>query len=85
MIAKLDNAFQDEVAENTCSTYKKYNKLPDSYVDFDKVKNIQIVEEKNETEEVCVIDESCFQNAKQQDLENWKSKIVYNIEVAKSD
>ena len=41
------------------------NKLPNSYVDFDKVKIIQIIEEQNETEEVCVIDESCFQNAKQ--------------------
>ena len=46
------------------------NKLPNSYVDFDKIKNIQIIEEKNETEEVCIIDESCFQNAKQQQLEN---------------
>ena len=46
------------------------NKLPNSYVDFDKIKNIQIIEEKNETEEVCLIDESCFQNAKQQELEN---------------
>ena len=35
------------------------NKLPNSYVDFDKVINIQIIEEKNETE-VCVIDESCL-------------------------
>ena len=42
------------------------------------------MEEKNETEEVWVIDESCFQNAKQQELENWKSNKVY-IEVAKSD
>ena len=32
----------------------------------------------------CVIDESCFQNAKQQELENWKSNNLY-IEVAKSD
>ena len=60
------------------------NKLPNSYVDFDEVKNIQIIEEKNETEEVCVIDESSFQNAKQQELENWKSNNIY-IEVAKSD
>ena len=42
------------------------------------------MEEKNETEEVWVIDESCFQNAKQQELENWKSNNFY-IEVAKSD
>ena len=48
--------------------YNTINKLPNSYVDFDKVKNIQIIAEKNETE-VCVIDES-FQNAKQQELEN---------------
>ena len=26
------------------------NKLPNSYVDFDKVKNIQIIEKKNKTE-----------------------------------
>ena len=49
------------------------NKLPNSYVDFNKVKNIQIKEEKIETEEVCVIDKSCFQNTKQQQLANWKS------------
>ena len=42
------------------------------------------MEEKNETEKVWVIDECCFQNAKQQELENWKSNKVY-IEVAKSD
>ena len=42
------------------------------------------MEEKNETEEVWVIDKSCFQNAKQQELENWKSNNIY-IEVAKSD
>ena len=60
------------------------NKLPSVYVDFDKVKNIQIIGRKNETESVCVIDESCFQNAKQQELENWKSNNAY-IEVAKSD
>ena len=40
------------------------NKLRNSYVDFDKVKNIHIIEEQKETEEVCVIDESCFPNAK---------------------
>ena len=40
------------------------NKLPNSYVDFDKVKNIHIIEEQKETEEVCVIDASCFPNAK---------------------
>ena len=62
--------------------YNNINKLPNSYVDFDKVKNIQIIAEKNETE-VCVIDES-FQNAKQQELENWKSNNVY-VKVAKSD
>ena len=42
------------------------------------------MEEKNQTEEVCVIDKSCFQNAKQQELENWTSNNVY-IEVGKSD
>ena len=31
-----------------------------------------------------MIDESCFQNAKQQELENWKFNNVY-IEVPKSD
>ena len=31
-----------------------------------------------------MIDESCFQNAKQQELENWKFNNVY-IEVTKSD
>ena len=64
--------------------YHPSNKLPNSYVDFDKVKNTQIIEEKFKTEEVCAIDESCFQNAKQKELENWKSINVY-IEVAKSD
>ena len=62
--------------------YNTINKVPNSYVDFDKVKNIQIIAEKNETE-VCVIDES-FQNTKQQELENWKSNNVY-VKVAKSD
>ena len=41
------------------------------------------MEEKNEAE-VCMIDETCFQNAKQQELENWKFNNIY-IEVPKSD
>ena len=48
------------------------------------LKTFKLQKKKNETEEVYVIDKSCFQNAKQQELENWKSNNVY-IEVAKSD
>ena len=60
------------------------NNLPNGNVDFDKVKDIQIVETKDKTEEVCIIDENCFQNAKQQELDNWKLNNVYT-EVAKSN
>ena len=60
------------------------NNLPNGYVDFDKVKDIQIIETKDKTEKVCIIDENCFQNAKQQELDNWKLNNVY-IEVGKSN
>ena len=36
------------------------NNLPNSYVDFDKVKDIHIIETKDRTEEVCIIDEKLF-------------------------
>ena len=47
------------------------NNLPNGYVDFDKVKDIHIIETKGRTEEVCIIDE------------NWKLNVY--TEVAKSN
>ena len=60
------------------------NNLPNGYVDFDKVKDIKIIDTKGKTEKVCIIDENCFQNAKQQELDNWKFNNVYT-EVANSN
>ena len=51
--------------------------LMEGHVDFDKVKSLSILHENNDTDEVHMIDESCFDNAKLEELNNWKSNEVY--------
>ena len=51
--------------------------LSEGHVDFDKVKSCSISHEHNDTDEVYMIDESCFDNAKLEELHNWKSNNVY--------
>ena len=51
--------------------------LLEGHVDFDKVKYFSILLENNDTGEVQMIDESYFDNAKLEELNNWKSHKVY--------
>ena len=52
--------------------------LSEGHVDFDKVKSFSILHKNNDTDEVHMIDESCFDNAKLEELNNWKSNNVYD-------
>ena len=47
--------------------------LSEGHVDFDKVKSFSILHENNDIDEVHMIDESCFDNAKLEELNIWKS------------
>ena len=51
--------------------------LSEGHVNFDKVKYFSILLENNDTGEVQMIDESYFDNAKLEKLNNWKSHKVY--------
>ena len=51
--------------------------LSEGHVDFDKVKSFSILHENNDTDKVHMINESCFDNAKLEELNNWKSNKVY--------
>ena len=51
--------------------------LSEGHVDFDKVKSFSILHENNDTDEVHMINKSCFDNAKLEKLNNWKSNKVY--------
>ena len=44
--------------------------LLEGHVNFDKVKSFSILHENNDTDEVQMIDESCFDNAKLEELNN---------------
>ena len=45
------------------------------HVDFDKVNDIVI--NNTNTEEIFIVDNSCFQKAKLNELNNWKTNNVY--------
>ena len=51
--------------------------LSEGHVNFDKVKSFSILHENNDTDEVQMIDESCFDSAKLEELNNWKGNTVY--------
>ena len=51
--------------------------LSEGHVDFDKVRSFSILHENNDTDEVHMINKSCFDNAKLEKLNNWKSNKVY--------
>ena len=51
--------------------------LLEGHVNFDKVKSFSILHENNDTDEVQMIDESCFDNAKLEELNNRKDNKVY--------
>ena len=66
---KYKNAFNIEYKEPV----SMYNQQ--GYVDFDKVNNIVINE--NKTDQIMLIDENCFQKAKLYELNSWKTNNVY--------
>ena len=68
-IDKYKNAFNIEYKEPV----SMYNQQ--GYVDFDKVNDIVINE--NKTEQIMLIDENCFQKAKLYELNSWKTNNVY--------
>ena len=66
---KYKNAFNIEYKEPV----SMYNQQ--GYVDFDKVNDIVINE--NKTEQIMLIDEHCFQKAKLYELNSWKTNNIY--------
>ena len=66
---KYKNAFNIEYKEPV----SMYNQQ--GYVDFDKVNDIVINE--NKTEQIMLTDENCFQKAKLYELNSWKTNNVY--------
>ena len=46
------------------------------YVHFDEVDDLIVINDVN-TEEVMIIDDNCFEKAKLNDLNNWKTNNVY--------
>ena len=46
------------------------------YVNFDEVDDLIVINDVN-AEEVMIIDDNCFEKAKLNDLNNWKTNNVY--------
>ena len=69
-IKEFKNLFNIEYKEpiSTCNQQ--------GYVHFDEVDDLIVINDVN-TEEVMIIDDNCFEKAKLNDLNNWKTNNVY--------
>ena len=86
LIEKLDNAFKDQIVEDTYSIYLKFinlKKQPSmaindyilefenlNHVNFGKVNHVVI---NDINTEVMTVDDNCFEKAKLNELNNWKT------------
>ena len=85
-----DNDFRTNIMSRAGKATRKfkncfnvqYQHPPDMYlleghIDFDKVKSCSILHKNIDTDEVHMIDESCFDYSKLEEINNWKSNKVY--------